>query len=131
MSTVLGLVLALVCVAVGIVLGGAVVQLGHLAGKVRQLETPPVPAEPSTVKVTAAMGADMLARSAGLLSHLDPSYVRAYVDEMKDPALLQLHVLAAMDLLGSSPEFLRQAQAVADQWMAAESWNMPVAEPDR
>jgi hypothetical protein len=130
MSTVLGLVLALVCVAVGIVLGGAVVQLGHLAGKVRQLETPPVPPE-STVGVTAAMGADMLARSAAVLAQLDPAVTANYVTEMKDTAVLQLHVQAALHLLGSSPEFVRQAQATADRWMAAESWNMPVVEPDR
>jgi hypothetical protein len=127
MSTVLVLVLALVCLAVGFVTGAALVHLGHLAQRIGEMEKPAPQPEPM-VAVTRAMGADLLARSAATLAFFGPAFVRRYVDEMKDTAVLQLHVLAAMHLLGSSPEFARQAHAVADEWMVAESWNMPTAE---
>jgi hypothetical protein len=122
MSLVIGMALGLILIAVGVVLGAALAHAGAAQG---EKKTPP--AEPK-LAISAAMGADRLTRTAAVLAQLDPSAAEKYVAEMEDTALLQIHVLAGLHLLGSSPEFVRQAQAVADAWMASESWKLPAAD---
>jgi len=128
-NAVLGLLLALVCLAVGFAFGAVVVHVGHLAQRL-QPEPPAVP-EP-TVEVDAAMGLHELARLVVLLEQLDPSYTRRVVDDMKHASVLAIYLHAAIAAIIATPGMATRIRADADLLMADKAWDLPPAErPER